>query len=125
MGNPSFISKYIDRDWGNWSFSQQFLRKNPYYLESFIFLRKLNLSFNDFEGIVPERGIFTNATAASVKGNNMLCRGKVELHLRNYNSGGFKKKRFSLPINSIISIGRADRTNSELEREPKHHLSDF
>ncbi|KAL7169695.1 hypothetical protein ACSBR2_034680 [Camellia fascicularis] len=45
----------------------------PKFLESFPFLRNLNLFFNNLEGEVPVRGVFLNATAISVSGNNKLC----------------------------------------------------
>ncbi|KAL7195086.1 hypothetical protein ACSBR1_035323 [Camellia fascicularis] len=47
----------------------------PKFLESFPFLRNLNLSFNNLEGEVPVGGVFLNATAISVSGNNKLCGG--------------------------------------------------
>ncbi|XP_058217505.1 receptor kinase-like protein Xa21 [Rhododendron vialii] len=77
----------------------------PDYFEDFRFLHKLNMSFNNFEGVVPQRGIFGNATAISVKGNNKLCGGIAELELQSCNSKGYRKKRYSLTKNLIISIG--------------------
>ncbi|KAL7169692.1 hypothetical protein ACSBR2_034677 [Camellia fascicularis] len=47
----------------------------PKFLESFPFLRNLNLSFNNLEGEVLVGGVFLNATAISVSGNNKLCGG--------------------------------------------------
>ncbi|GKB38636.1 kinase-like domain-containing protein [Tanacetum coccineum] len=44
-------------------------------------LEFLNLSFNDFEGKVPVTGVFANASAFSVLGNNRLCGGSVTLEL--------------------------------------------
>ncbi|CAL5322652.1 unnamed protein product [Camellia sinensis] len=45
------------------------------YLEGFEFLQELNLSFNDFDGEVPIKGIFKNASVVSIIGNNKLCGG--------------------------------------------------
>ncbi|XP_042480205.1 probable LRR receptor-like serine/threonine-protein kinase At3g47570 isoform X2 [Macadamia integrifolia] len=53
----------------------------PEYLVNFSSLERLNLSFNDFEGEVPKQGIFANASAISVIGNNGLCGGIPELQL--------------------------------------------
>ncbi|KAL7215798.1 hypothetical protein ACSBR1_027863 [Camellia fascicularis] len=54
-----------------------FFGKIQDYLEDFPFLQKLSLSFNDFEGAVPESGIFQNVTSISVKGNDKLCGGLI------------------------------------------------
>ncbi|KAK9081959.1 hypothetical protein Syun_030941 [Stephania yunnanensis] len=44
-------------------------------------LEYLNLSFNNFEGAMPTQGIFQNASAFSILGNNKLCGGISELQL--------------------------------------------
>ncbi|XP_060673860.1 probable LRR receptor-like serine/threonine-protein kinase At3g47570 [Ziziphus jujuba] len=44
-------------------------------------LKFLNLSYNNFEGELPSEGIFTNATAVSVLGNDKLCGGIPKLLL--------------------------------------------
>ncbi|KAK9082052.1 hypothetical protein Syun_031451 [Stephania yunnanensis] len=44
-------------------------------------LEYLNLSFNNFEGAMPTQGIFQNASAFSILGNNKLCGGIYELQL--------------------------------------------
>ncbi|XP_022890118.1 probable LRR receptor-like serine/threonine-protein kinase At3g47570 [Olea europaea var. sylvestris] len=44
----------------------------PQFLGSFD-LQYLNLSFNSFEGVLPNEGIFRNATTVSVIGNPNLC----------------------------------------------------
>ncbi|KAK9082006.1 hypothetical protein Syun_030988 [Stephania yunnanensis] len=44
-------------------------------------LQYLNLSFNNFEGAMPTQGIFQNASAFSILGNNKLCGGISELQL--------------------------------------------
>ncbi|XWS56705.1 hypothetical protein CRYUN_Cryun09bG0108600 [Craigia yunnanensis] len=79
----------------------------PKFLES-LALIYLNLSFNDFEGEVPVKGVFGNATRISVVGNTRLCGGIHELQLpkcnTNYNS---KKKKNALPFKVIISTSCA------------------
>ncbi|TVU15780.1 hypothetical protein EJB05_39318, partial [Eragrostis curvula] len=47
--------------------------KIPGFLTSLSSLNALNLSFNNFEGAVPMGGIFSNACATSVQGNDRLC----------------------------------------------------
>ncbi|XP_077225755.1 receptor kinase-like protein Xa21 [Tasmannia lanceolata] len=58
-----------------------FSGKIPKYLEGFKFLQYLNLSFNNFEGEVQKQGVFGNASAISVMGNDNLCGGILELKL--------------------------------------------
>ncbi|KAH7657110.1 Non-specific serine/threonine protein kinase protein, partial [Dioscorea alata] len=53
----------------------------PSFLENFTFLGYLNLSFNAFEGQVPTEGVFRNASAFSVSGNEGLCGGISSLRL--------------------------------------------
>ncbi|OMO55704.1 reverse transcriptase [Corchorus capsularis] len=53
----------------------------PNFLSKLSFLKHLNLSHNDFEGEVSEAGIFGNASAFSVIGNNKLCGGVQNLYL--------------------------------------------
>ncbi|CAL5341691.1 unnamed protein product [Camellia sinensis] len=69
----------------------------PQYLEDFS-LKKLNLSFNDFEGMVPMKGVFANASAISVFGNNRLCGGIYELQLPRCAFKESKKQRMSLAV---------------------------
>ncbi|XP_037472751.1 probable LRR receptor-like serine/threonine-protein kinase At3g47570 [Triticum dicoccoides] len=52
----------------------------PEFLESFQLLKNLNLSFNHLSGPVPDKGIFSNASAASLTSNGMLCGGPVFFH---------------------------------------------
>ncbi|KAL8504827.1 hypothetical protein ACS0TY_016132 [Phlomoides rotata] len=44
-------------------------------------LKNLNLSFNQFEGQIPGEGIFKNASAFSITGNDKLCGGIPDLRL--------------------------------------------
>lgn len=44
-------------------------------------LSQLDLSYNYFHGVVPKVGIFGNATAVSLNGNQGLCGGVLDLHM--------------------------------------------
>ncbi|KAL5799687.1 hypothetical protein ACOSQ4_032571 [Xanthoceras sorbifolium] len=67
-------------------------------------LDKLNLSFNDFEGEVPIKGIFTNASAISIVGNNSrLCGGIAKLQLPQCPNNDPKKDKISLLFKILIS----------------------
>ena len=66
-------------------------------------MEKLNLSFNAFEGEVPTKGIFTNASAISVVGNsNRLCGGIAELQLPKCPNNDPKKDKISLLFKILI-----------------------
>jgi hypothetical protein len=45
----------------------------PDFFKNLSYLHLLNLSFNSFSGAVPSRGIFGNASAVSIEGNDELC----------------------------------------------------
>ncbi|XP_025811248.1 putative receptor-like protein kinase At3g47110 isoform X2 [Panicum hallii] len=47
--------------------------KIPEFFTSLNSLHYLNLSFNNFDGAVPRGGIFANASAVSIEGNDQLC----------------------------------------------------
>ncbi|VVA29109.1 PREDICTED: probable LRR receptor [Prunus dulcis] len=51
------------------------------FFKHFKFLQSLNLSYNNFEGMVPTQGVFKNKTATSLEGNSKLCGGIPELLL--------------------------------------------
>ncbi|KAM0889788.1 hypothetical protein ACQ4PT_027481 [Festuca glaucescens] len=53
----------------------------PRVLQDMRYLRLLNLSFNRLAGEVPVKGVFANATAVHLTGNDDLCGGIGELHL--------------------------------------------
>ncbi|XP_058068321.1 probable LRR receptor-like serine/threonine-protein kinase At3g47570 [Magnolia sinica] len=67
----------------------------PKYFENFTFLQYLDLSFNNFEGEVPKGGVFKNAEAISVFGNNGLCGGIPELNLPPCHKQAPKKRETS------------------------------
>ncbi|GJR14299.1 leucine-rich repeat protein [Tanacetum coccineum] len=74
----------------------------PQFLDKWVFLEFLNLSFNDFEGEVPVVGVFANASAISVLGNNRLCGGLVTLELPKCKEKGTKKKKFPFFVLLIL-----------------------
>ncbi|XP_028072567.1 probable LRR receptor-like serine/threonine-protein kinase At3g47570 [Camellia sinensis] len=74
--------------------------KIPTFLEKFA-LQKLNFSFNDFEGEVPMKGVFTNASAISIIGNYRLCGGISELQLPNCIT---QKSKHKMSLSHILPI---------------------
>ncbi|GJZ11526.1 leucine-rich repeat protein [Tanacetum coccineum] len=76
--------------------------KIPQFLGKWNSLEFLNISFNDFEGEVPVVGVFANASAFSISGNNKLCGGLVTLELPKCKEKGSKKKRFPFFIFIIV-----------------------
>ncbi|KAI8558215.1 hypothetical protein RHMOL_Rhmol04G0072800 [Rhododendron molle] len=72
-------------------------------------LKKLNLSFNNFEGELPMKGIFTNASAISVAGNYLLCGGISDLRLprcttKKSRNTKFLSRMFGIVVASILSV---------------------
>ncbi|KAF7830963.1 putative LRR receptor-like serine/threonine-protein kinase [Senna tora] len=80
----------------------KFSGKIPNFLEM-LPLKSLNLSFNDFEGEVPSKGVFANASAISVVGNTRLCGGISKLGLPKCS----KQKRMPLAVKILISLSCA------------------
>ncbi|KAL3739162.1 hypothetical protein ACJRO7_020544 [Eucalyptus globulus] len=70
----------------------------PKFLAIFRSLKLLNLSYNKFEGRLPREGVFKNATATSIVGNNELCGGLQEFHLPNCISKSFKSTKINIII---------------------------
>lgn len=75
----------------------------PIFLET-LPLKSLNLSFNDFEGEVPSKGVFANASEISVAGNTRLCGGISQLGLPKCSS---KKQNMPLVVKILISLSCA------------------
>ncbi|GJS09470.1 leucine-rich repeat protein [Tanacetum coccineum] len=85
--------------------SQNYLSgKIPQFLDKWVFLEFLNLSFNAFEGEVPLVGVFANASAFSVLGNNRLCGGVATLELPKCKETISKKKRFPFLVLLILIV---------------------
>ncbi|KAG0536545.1 hypothetical protein BDA96_03G073400 [Sorghum bicolor] len=65
----------------------------PTALQNLTLLWKLDLSFNDLQGEVPKGGVFANATALSIHGNDELCGGAPQLHLAPCSMAAVDNKR--------------------------------
>jgi len=76
----------------------------PKFFESMRGLASLNLSFNNLEGDVPKDGIFSNATAVSILGNDGLCNGIPELKLPPCSNHSAKNKRQTWKLVITVSI---------------------
>ncbi|XVF19891.1 hypothetical protein REPUB_Repub11eG0150500 [Reevesia pubescens] len=76
----------------------------PRYLEKLSFLKYLNLSHNHFEGQVPTKGVFNNATAIAVTGNDRLCGGIAELHLPLCHFNELNEQKSTLPLKIILIV---------------------
>ncbi|XP_020258370.1 receptor kinase-like protein Xa21 [Asparagus officinalis] len=77
----------------------------PYVLQDFPFLYYINLSYNNFEGEVPRNGVFANASAVSVLGNNNLCGGNSMLQLPPCTFQSTWKKYWFATLSLIIAFG--------------------
>ncbi|XP_043694516.1 probable LRR receptor-like serine/threonine-protein kinase At3g47570 [Telopea speciosissima] len=77
----------------------------PNDLQNLLALRSLNLSFSNLEGEVPTKGIFANASAILVNGNDKLCGGIEELHLPTCTNHGFTKRGNDPPSTAPTIIG--------------------
>ncbi|KAH9624716.1 hypothetical protein KSS87_015615 [Heliosperma pusillum] len=77
----------------------------PIYFSKFP-LVYLNLSYNNFEGNVPEKGIYGNISAVSVVGNKGLCGGIPQLHLPRCmtEDKGKNRRRLSVVLKLTIPI---------------------
>ncbi|XP_058006590.1 probable LRR receptor-like serine/threonine-protein kinase At3g47570 [Hevea brasiliensis] len=67
-------------------------------------LEYVNLSFNNFDGDVPTKGVFANASAISVAGNSMLCGGILELHLPRCPVEATKRSKLRLVKIAVVVI---------------------
>ncbi|XP_058004359.1 putative receptor-like protein kinase At3g47110 isoform X2 [Hevea brasiliensis] len=75
----------------------------PKDLQSLHYLSYLNLSFNDLMGEIPINGVFRNASAISLIGNNKLCGGVPKLHQPKCPTKAMKKGK-SIAIKLAIII---------------------
>ncbi|XP_065624253.1 probable LRR receptor-like serine/threonine-protein kinase At3g47570 [Quercus suber] len=76
----------------------------PEFLSKLLALKHLNISYNDFEGEVPSEGIFANASAISIFGNEKLCGGVQELNLSQCSSKHPKLYGKLLTLRIIIPV---------------------
>ncbi|XP_043694142.1 probable LRR receptor-like serine/threonine-protein kinase At3g47570 [Telopea speciosissima] len=76
----------------------------PKDLQNLLALRSLNLSFNNLEGEVPTKGIFENASAILVNGNDKLCGGIEELHLPTCTNNGYMKQEKSNAFRIVLTV---------------------
>uniref|UniRef100_A0A7N2RCC8 non-specific serine/threonine protein kinase n=1 Tax=Quercus lobata TaxID=97700 RepID=A0A7N2RCC8_QUELO len=85
----------------------------PNFLEK-LSLKNLNLSFNDFQGEVPTKGVFTNASTISLIGNSRLCGGILELKLPSFGSvyKGILGEDKSIGAIKVLNIQRQGASRS-------------
>ncbi|KAK3422613.1 hypothetical protein EUGRSUZ_G03053 [Eucalyptus grandis] len=76
----------------------------PKFLAAFDFLKYLNLSYNNFEGTLPTEGVFKNASATFVAGNNKICGGIPEFQLPKCVSRHSKSKGVVHKLKLLLSI---------------------
>ncbi|XP_056162594.1 probable LRR receptor-like serine/threonine-protein kinase At3g47570 [Syzygium oleosum] len=76
----------------------------PKFLEAFHFLEILNLSYNNFEGMLPTEGVFKNASATFIAGNNKICGGIPEFRLPKCISRSSKGKGEARKLKLLLSI---------------------
>jgi receptor kinase-like protein len=75
----------------------------PKFLGNLTMLYYLNLSFNSFVGQVPSFGVFANASAISMQGNEKLCGGIPDIHLTPCSFQLPKKKHMLLMIPIVVT----------------------
>ncbi|RCV04874.1 hypothetical protein SETIT_1G036300v2 [Setaria italica] len=75
----------------------------PQFLVGMKGLASLNLSFNYFEGEVPKDGIFLNASAVEIEGNQGLCGGISELKLHRCSTRTANSRSWKVITVSITS----------------------
>ncbi|XP_078168080.1 uncharacterized protein LOC144562713 [Carex rostrata] len=81
--------------------SNSFSGKIPSFLSA-MKLKRLNISFNDFQGELPKEGVFKNVTAVDVRGNTKLCGGLPDNHLPKCISDSPSQKHHSEYIKIIL-----------------------
>ncbi|KAL5207978.1 hypothetical protein ABZP36_032413, partial [Zizania latifolia] len=76
----------------------------PIALTNLPVLDELDLSYNSLKGEIPRYGIFANATAVSLYGNQELCGGVDNLHMRPCPTISHRSKRQYYLIRVLIPI---------------------
>ncbi|KAH9672556.1 putative receptor-like protein kinase [Citrus sinensis] len=77
--------------------------KVPQFFSELLSLRHLNLSYNELDGEISREGIFANASAISIVGNDKLCGGIQKLQLPECSRKN-PRKRLSLKIVIPVTI---------------------
>ncbi|KAI9077496.1 hypothetical protein K1719_040567 [Acacia pycnantha] len=75
----------------------------PKDLQDIALLEYLNVSFNMLDGEIPSKGVFGNASAISLMGNNKLCGGISKLELPPCPANSIRESGFS--VNNLIGSG--------------------
>ncbi|XP_030460908.1 probable LRR receptor-like serine/threonine-protein kinase At3g47570 [Syzygium oleosum] len=79
----------------------------PEFFEALYSLEILNLSYNNFDGMLLTRGIFNNVSATFIFGNDKLCGGMPEFHLpkcSSRNSGRRLIPKWKLAISIFFGV---------------------
>ncbi|XP_052136888.1 probable LRR receptor-like serine/threonine-protein kinase At3g47570 [Oryza glaberrima] len=96
-------------------------------------LEELDLSFNHLKGEVPVKGIFKNASAIQIDGNEALCGGVPELHLHAcsiipFDSTKHKQSivlKIVIPLASVLSLAMIISILLLLNRKQKRKSIDL
>uniref|UniRef100_A0A0E0BFW4 Receptor kinase-like protein Xa21 n=1 Tax=Oryza glumipatula TaxID=40148 RepID=A0A0E0BFW4_9ORYZ len=105
----------------------------PPSLGNLHFLEKLDLSFNHLKGEIPVKGIFKNASAIRIDGNEALCGGVPELHLHAcsiipFDSTKHKQSivlKIVIPLASVLSLAMIISILLLLNRKQKRKSVDL
>ena len=105
----------------------------PPSLGNLHFLEKLDLSFNHLKGEIQVKGIFKNASAIRIDGNEALCGGVPELHLHAcsiipFDSTKHKQSivlKIVIPLASVLSLATIISILLLLNRKQKRKSVDL
>lgn len=76
----------------------------PQFVAGLTLLQVLNLSYNYLKGEVPTTGVFKNASAVFIAGNDQLCGGSAELNLLECITKEAKRKKWNRTLKLVVSI---------------------
>uniref|UniRef100_A0A453DWZ1 non-specific serine/threonine protein kinase n=1 Tax=Aegilops tauschii subsp. strangulata TaxID=200361 RepID=A0A453DWZ1_AEGTS len=79
----------------------------PVGLQNLTLLFKLDVSFNNLQGEVPNEGVFRNITYLAVDGNVNLCGGTPQLHLAPCSTSLLSKNKKKMQKSLVISLATA------------------